>query len=125
MCLCEGLGLDAVRHGWKRTLLIAFKLFVECQKEEHLKDPEVNQRNEPCTKFSPCAQNGCKVENSLCFLFGKIKNLWEILSGQHRTNAGDEFVNGVKANEAEWSAAWGKLCAQSFTTRCHRDWPSS
>ena len=62
----------------------------------------------------PCAQNGCKLENALCFLFGKIKNLWEILSGQHRTNAGDEFVNGVKANEAEWSAVLGKTLCPIF-----------
>ena len=64
--------------------------------------------------FHPSAQNGCKVQNSLCFLFGKIKNLWEILSGQHRTNAGDEFVNGVKANEAEWSAVLGKTLCPVF-----------
>jgi hypothetical protein len=48
------------------------------------------------------------------FLFSKIKNLWEILSGQHRTNAGDEFVNGVKANEAEWSAVLGKTLCPVF-----------
>ena len=41
----------------------------------------------------------------------QIKNIWEILSGQHRTNAGDEFVNGVKAVEAEWVAQLGRnLC---------------
>ena len=39
----------------------------------------------------------------------KIRNLWEILSGQHQTNAGNEFVNGVKAVEAEWVAQLGIL----------------
>ena len=48
------------------------------------------------------------------FLFSKIKNLWEILSGQHTTNSGDEFVNGVKANEAEWSAVLGKTLCPVF-----------
>ena len=52
MCLCEGLGLDAVK-AWLETDIVDClqTFFVECQKEEHLKDPEVNQRNEPCTEF--------------------------------------------------------------------------
>ena len=45
---------------------------------------------------------------------GKVKNLYEILSGQHRTNAGDEFVNGVKAVEAEWVAMLGKTLCPVF-----------
>ena len=45
---------------------------------------------------------------------GKVKNLYEILSGQHRTNAGDEFVNGVKAVEAEWVATLGKTLSPVF-----------
>ena len=36
--------------------------------------------------------------------------MWEILSGQHCTNAGDEFVNGVKSNEAEWAVLGKMLC---------------
>ena len=41
---------------------------------------------------------GCKC----CFVSVQIRNLWEILSGQHRTNAMHEYVNGVKAIEQEW-----------------------
>ena len=44
----------------------------------------------------------------------QIRNLWEILSGQHRTNAGDEFVNGVKATETEWAAVLGKTLCPIF-----------
>ena len=43
----------------------------------------------------------------LFFVSVQIRNLWEILSGQHRTIAMDEFVNGVKAIEAEWVAVLG------------------
>ena len=49
----------------------------------------------------------------------QIRNLWEILSGQNRTNAGDEFVNGVKAVETEWTAVLGKtLCPIGPTNLC-------
>ena len=44
----------------------------------------------------------------------KIRNLWEVLSGQHRTNAGDEFVNGVKAVESEWVAQLGRTLCPVF-----------
>jgi len=44
----------------------------------------------------------------------QIRNLWEILSGQHKTNAGDEFVNGVKAVETEWAAVLGKTLCPIF-----------
>ena len=44
----------------------------------------------------------------------QARNLWEILSGQYRTNAGDEFVNGVKSNEAEWAAVLGKTLCPIF-----------
>ena len=44
----------------------------------------------------------------------QVRNLWEILSGQHRTNAGDEFVNGIKSNEAEWAAVLGKTLCPIF-----------
>ena len=33
--------------------------------------------------------------------------LYEIMSGQHRTNAGFEFVLGPKAVELEWLAMFG------------------
>ena len=49
-------------------------------------------------------RKGCKC----CFISAQIRNLWEILSGQHRTNAMDEFVNGVKAIEQEWVAVLGR-----------------
>ena len=89
--------------------------FIECQKEEHLKDPEVKQTYiTHAQKFNHSAQNRCEFLTPLFFLCCKIKNLWEILSGQHRTNAGDEFVNGVKANEAEWSAVLGKTLSPVF-----------
>ena len=49
------------------------------------------------------------------FLFAvKIRNLWEVLSGQHRTNAGDEFVNGVRAVESEWVAQLGRTLCPVF-----------
>ena len=44
----------------------------------------------------------------------QIKNIWGILSGQHRTKAGDEFVNGVKAVEAEWVAQLGRTLCPVF-----------
>ena len=44
----------------------------------------------------------------------KIRNLWEVLSGQHRTNAGDEFVNGVRAVETEWVAQLGRTLCPVF-----------
>ena len=50
-------------------------------------------------------RKGCKC----CFISAQIRNLWEILSGQHRTNAMDEFVNGVKAIEQEWVAVLGRI----------------
>ena len=116
MCLCEGLGLDPVK-AWLNTDIVGClqTFFIECQKEEHLKDPEVKTKEmRQAQNLHPSEENRCKVQNSLCFLFGKIKNLWEILSGQHRTNAGDKFVNGVKANEAEWSAVLGKTLSPVF-----------
>ena len=39
-----------------------------------------------------------------------MRNLWEILSGQHRTNAMDEFVNSVKAIEQQWVSVLGRKC---------------
>ena len=44
----------------------------------------------------------------------KVKNLYEILSGHHCTNTGDEFVNGVKAVESEWVATLGKTLHPVF-----------
>ena len=44
----------------------------------------------------------------------QIRNLWEILSGQHKTNAEDEFVNGVKENVTEWAAVLGKTMCPIF-----------
>ena len=37
----------------------------------------------------------------------QIRNLYELLSGQHRTNAGDIFVFGPRSDETEWSAVFG------------------
>ena len=48
------------------------------------------------------------------FVSVQIRNLWEILSGQHRTNAMDEFVNGVKAVESEWLAMLGRTLTPVF-----------
>ena len=45
---------------------------------------------------------------------GKVKNLYKLLTRQHRTNSGDEFVNGVKAVEAEWVATLGKTLCPVF-----------
>ena len=48
----------------------------------------------------------------------KIRTLYEVLSGQDRTNAGDEFVNGVKAVESEWVAQLGRtLCPVFYRKR--------
>ena len=54
------------------------------------------------------------LESNDCVGLLQIRNLWEILSGQHRTNAGDEFVNGVKAVETEWAAVLGKTLCPIF-----------
>ena len=43
--------------------------------------------------------------------------MWEILSGQHQTNAGDEFVNGVKSNKTEWVAVLGKTLVSIFNRK--------
>ena len=43
-----------------------------------------------------------------------MRNLYEILSGQHRTNAGDEFVNGIGAQESEWVAQLGRTLVPVF-----------
>ena len=53
---------------------------------------------------------GCKC----CFVSVQIRNLWEILSGQHRTNAMDEFVNGVKAIEQEWVSVLERTLSPVF-----------
>jgi len=37
----------------------------------------------------------------------QIRDLYELLSGQHRTNAGDQFVFGPRSDEVEWSAVFG------------------
>ena len=60
------------------------------------------------------AHKCCEVANCLLCACVKIRNIWEILSSQHRTNAGDEFVNGVKAYEAEWAAILGKTLCPIF-----------
>ena len=49
-----------------------------------------------------------------CFVSVQIRNLWEILSGQHRTNAMDEFVNGVRAVESDWLAVLGRTLTPVF-----------
>ena len=50
----------------------------------------------------------------LFFVSVQIRNLWEILSGQHQTNAMDEFVNGVKAIEQERVAVLGRTLSPVF-----------
>ena len=50
----------------------------------------------------------------MCLVDGKVKNLYKILLGQHHTNAGDEFVNGVKAVESEWVGQLGKTLCPVF-----------
>jgi len=51
---------------------------------------------------------------SVKFYCVKLRNLWKILLGQHRTNAEDKFVNGVKANETEWAAVLGNTLCPVF-----------
>ena len=40
------------------------------------------------------------------------------MSAQHRTNAMDEFVNGVKAFEQQWVSVLGRTLSPVFTERC-------
>ena len=63
--------------------------------------------------FTQCtSQLSKQAQLTRCLIYYlQIRNIWEILSGQHRTNAGDEFVNGVKAVETEWVTQLGQtLC---------------
>ena len=53
---------------------------------------------------------GCKCG----FVSVQIRNLWEILSGQHRTNTMDQSVNGVKAIEQEWVSVLGRTISPIF-----------
>ena len=54
-------------------------------------------------------------EGCLCgFVSVQVRNLWEILSGQHRTNAMDEFVNSVKAIEQQWVSVLGRTLTPVF-----------
>ena len=80
-------------------------------KRDKLQDPEVL-----FFKYAIGVLNvqGCKC----CFVSVQIRNRWEILSGQHRTNAMDEFVNGVKAIEQEWVSVLGRTLSPVFTERC-------
>ena len=49
--------------------------------------------------------------------------LYKILSGQHKTNAGFEFVLGPKAVESEWSAMLGsQLNISKFIAACLHGW---
>ena len=70
------------------------------------------------------AHKWCEVANCLLYACVKIRNIWEILPGQYRNNAGDEFVNGVKGMKLNGQLFWAKLSAQFSTIRCHRDWLS-
>ena len=54
------------------------------------------------------------LQSNDCVVLLQIRNLWEILSGQHRTIAGDEFVNGVRAVETEWATVLGKTLCTIF-----------
>ena len=54
------------------------------------------------------------MQSNDCVVLLQIRNVWEILSGQHRTNAGDKFFNGVKAVETEWAAVLGKTLCPIF-----------
>ena len=48
------------------------------------------------------------------FVSVKIRNQWEILPGQHCTNAGDKFVNRVKVVESEWVSVLGRTLCPIF-----------
>ena len=56
----------------------------------------------------------CEVAMSVMLYCVQLRNLWETLLGQYRTNAGNEFVNGIKANETEWAAVLGKTLCPVF-----------
>ena len=106
-----GLGVDVVEQ-WLRTDIVGClqTFFIDCQKGDFLNDPEV------CNMFTQCtSQLSKQAQLPRCLIYYlQIKNIWEILSGQHRTNAGDEFVNGVKAVETEWVAQLGRTLCPIF-----------
>ena len=108
-CDFEGLGLDVVTE-WLNNDIVGClqQFFMDCQTGNFLKDPELVVV-ESCVTwcFLECAKY------ALCACV-QIRKFWEILSGQHRTNAGDEFVNEVKAKEIEWAAVLGKTLCPIF-----------
>ena len=67
----------------------------------------------PTAKTKKYAQEASLVCHSLAqtsphfFFLTQVALLYEILSGQHRTNAGFEFVLGPKAVESEWLSMLG------------------
>ena len=106
--LCIGLGFEETSKWLDCDIVGCLQtFFIECTKGDFLKDPEV--LNNTGTKEQT------NILNFVCFfLTAQIRNLWEILSGQHRTNAMDEFVNGVKAVESEWLAVLGRTLTPVF-----------
>jgi len=106
--LCIGLGLEETTKWLDCDIVGCLQtFFIECTKGDFLKDPEVLNNT------------GTKEQTNILklfffFLTAQIRNLWEILSGQHRTNAMDEFVNGVKAVESEWLAVLGRTLTPVF-----------
>jgi len=106
-----GLGVDVVEQ-WLRTDIVGClqTFFIDCQKGDFLNDPEVCNMSTQCT-----SQLSKQAQLPRCLIYYlHIRNIWEILSGQHRTNAGDEFVNGVKAVETEWVAQLGRTLCPIF-----------
>ena len=112
--LCIGLGVEETSKWLDCDIVGCLQtFFIECTKGDFLKDPEV--LNNPGTKEQTYRFNWFVL---FFVLTVQIRNLWEILSGQHRTNAMDEFVNDVKAVESEWLAVLGRTLTPVFIGKC-------
>ena len=112
MQILLGLGINTVQHWLDMDIVGRLpKKIIDCQKGDHLKDPELVLL-QPTELYLYWWR--LKYTDQWLFCAVKIRNVWEVLSGQHRTNAGDEFVNGVQAVESEWFAQLGRTLCPVF-----------
>ena len=81
---------------------VVASFFYQCNAEDHLKDPKVQ------LQFWRTLYHTCLCEqNSYCAALLWVHHLYEVLSGQHRTSAGNEFVFRVGTPDSEWRALLG------------------
>ena len=66
MQILLGLGIESVQH-WLQTDIVGClqKIFVDCQKGDHLKDPEVVLLQ---VQSCSCTGGGCKILMNVCFV---------------------------------------------------------